>query len=490
MKRMICVHGHFYQPPREDPWTRAVPNEPSASPFDNWNSRITEECYRPMGCAKVHATERHGERVINNYEWMNFNIGPTLLRWLATEAPEVIAKLKHADQASIERWGAGNAIAQSYHHAILPLCTERDRRTELEWSKAVFRQTFGRDPEGLWLPEAAVDLATLESVARAGFRFVILAPRQCKAVRAPGATAYRDVSGVETARAYGVPLPSGRKIAAFFYHGPLSQAVAFEQLLDDGERFAQRLRGEALRSPVREGLTHIATDGESYGHHHRFGEMALAYALMRLTESDDVALTNYSAYLNAHPAQWDALIHEPSSWSCAHGVERWRSNCGCGMRDERRWTHGWRVPLRAALETLRDQIAFAYERALAPLVRDCWQLRDEYEAAAIADLIDPLLDAHAVAPLADDERTRLYRWLSLQRDSLAMFASCGWFFDDPIGLEPTNNLKTAARAIEQLEELSGEEVGEEFFESLRGWPTAGNAAPAWREHILGERPKA
>jgi alpha-amylase/alpha-mannosidase (GH57 family) len=343
MDRHVVVHGHFYQPPRENPWLELVEQQDSAWPAHDWNERITAECYRPNLAARVLDDEGRITALVDNYSTMSFNVGPTLLAWMADHAPEVHAAIVASDAASMERFGGhGSAMAQVHNHAIMPLCNDRDRHTQVRWGITDFRHRFGRDPEGMWLAETAADTPTLEALAEHGIAFTVLSPHQAAETRTIGAKGWTDVTGgrVDPTVPYRVELPSGRSIAVFFYDGQVSQAVAFEGLLHSGDRFAQRLLGAF---PDRDGpaLVNIATDGESYGHHHRQGEMALAQALQRVAATDGVRLTNYAEYLALHPPQHEARIIEGSSWSCAHGVERWRADCGC-TNGETGGSQAWR----------------------------------------------------------------------------------------------------------------------------------------------------
>ncbi len=408
--KYICIHGHFYQPPRENPYLEAIELQDSAYPYHDWNERITAECYAPNAASRILDAENRIVKVLNNYAHISFNFGPTLLSWMKEQTPRVYAEILEADKRSGERFsGHGSAIAQGYNHMILPLANRRDKVTQVKWGIKDFESRFGRRPEGMWLPETAVDTETLEVLAENGIHFTILAPRQAKRVRSKQSSRYHDVSGgrIDPAHAYIVRLPSRKRINVFFYDGPISQAVAFEGLLSDGKRFADRLMSGF--SDTREGpqLVHIATDGESYGHHHRFGEMALSYALEEIQKNDLAKLTNYGEFLEKHPAEDFAEVVDNSSWSCVHGVERWRSDCGCnsGGND---WNQQWRAPLRAALDWLRDRLAPIFESGLQPFFKDPWAGRDDYirvildrseesRAAFFAD--------HSVAP-AREQKSR------------------------------------------------------------------------------------
>ncbi len=477
--RFLCVHGHFYQPPRENPWLEAIEQQDSAAPFHDWNERITHECYRTNASARVLDAEGWITRIVSNYSRMSFNFGPTLLSWLEVHAPDVYAAILHADRRSAERFGGhGSAIAQCYNHMIMPLASERDRRTQVVWGIRDFEHRFGRRPEGMWLPEAAVDTPTLEILAEHGIAFTILAPRQARRFRAIGPDGrpgpWRDAAneGIDPRRAYRCNLPSGRSIALFFYDGPVSQAVAFERLLESGDRLENRLVS-AFR-PQRPGddepqLVHIATDGETFGHHHRFGEMALAYALLRIDARPDIRLTNYARFLELCPPTHEAEIIENSSWSCVHGVERWRSDCGCKTGREPGGTQHWRAPLRDALDFLRDRAADLFERSAAPLLSDPWAARDAYIDAVLdrSDAsVDRFLAAHQRRPLDPDEQVRALRLLEAQRHAMLMYTSCGWFFDDLSGIETVQVILYAARAIQLISDAVGEDLQEPFLQRL------------------------
>ncbi|MDW8059560.1 MAG: DUF3536 domain-containing protein [Thermomicrobium sp.] len=473
--RYVCIHGHFYQPPRENPWLEIVELEDSAYPYHDWNERITAECYGPNAWSRILDARGRIIRIVNNYSWISFDFGPTLLRWLEQEAPEVYRAILAADREGCERFdGHGPAIAHPYHHTILPLADERDRRTELLWGLRDFECRFGRRPEGIWLPETAVDLATLELVAQLGISFTILAPHQAAAVRAPGFTQWEDVSGgrVDPTRPYRVTLPSGRTIVVFFYDGPISRDVAFGDLLNDGRQLAARLLAAA--SDTTDRLAHIATDGETYGHHHRFGDMALAAALAALHAERDTRVVTYGAYLAGHPATWEARIVEDTSWSCAHGIERWRSDCGCNTGAHPGWTQAWRGPLREALDWLRDTVARLYEEQLRPLLRDPWAARDDYIEVVLdrsPQNVERFLDRWQTRALEPEERVRVLEALEMQRLALRMYSSDAWFFDELSGLETVQALRTAARVIQLAEELFQTPLEADFVERLARAPS-------------------
>ncbi|MFW6150924.1 MAG: DUF3536 domain-containing protein, partial [Chloroflexota bacterium] len=381
MERYVCVHGHFYQPPRENPWLEAVELQDSAYPYHDWNERITAECYAANGVSRILDAEGRITQIVNNYESISFNFGPALLAWMEGHAPEAYRRILEADRASQERFsGHGSALAQCYNHMIMPLANDRDKHTQVLWGIRDFERRFGRKPEGMWLPETAVDLRTLEVLAELGVRFTLLAPRQAKRVREAGAEEWEDVSGgqVDPKTAYTVRLPSGRSLQVLFYDGPVSRAVAFEGLLSDGERFARRLMDAFGQSEEGAQIGHIATDGESYGHHHRYGDMALAYALHTIEREGLARISNYGEYLEKNPPTHEVEIVENSSWSCVHGIERWRSDCGCSTGGHPGWKQAWREPLRQALDWLRDEMASGYEEEAGRLLKDPWHARDEY----------------------------------------------------------------------------------------------------------------
>jgi alpha-amylase/alpha-mannosidase (GH57 family) len=469
--KYVCVHGHFYQPPRENPYLEAVELQDSAYPYHDWNERITAECYAPNATSRIMDAENHILKLVNNYSQISFNFGPTLLSWLEVNSPRVYEAIREADKFSQERFsGHGSAIAQGYNHMILPLANHRDKVTQVKWGISDFVHRFGRRPEGMWLPETAVDTETLEVLADQDIKFTILAPRQASRTRAKSSSDWEDVSGgqVDPSHAYVAELPSGKTINLFFYDGPISQAIAFEGLLNDGKRFAERLLSGFTESREGPQLVHVATDGESYGHHHHYGEMALTYALQEIEAEKKALLTNYAEFLEMHPPEHVVEIVENSSWSCVHGIERWRSNCGCNSGGHA-WNQEWRAPLRAALDWLRDQLARIFENELRKLVKDPWKARDEY-IRVILDRSDAsraaFFDAHALRPLNDEEQVRALKLLEIQRHALLMYTSCGWFFDEISGLETVQVIHYAGRALQLAEECCGEFLEAEFLQHL------------------------
>ena len=470
--RYLCIHGHFYQPPRDNPSLEAVELQDSAYPYHDWNERITAECYAPNATSRILDSEQRIIELVNNYARMSFNFGPTLLSWLETKAPAVYEAIREADKLSQQTFGGhGSALAQAYNHMILPLANRQDKVTQVKWGTSDFEHRFGRRPEGMWLPETAVDMETLEVLAENGIQFTILAPRQAKRVRRKGSRSWKDISGgrIDPSRAYLVTLASKKTISVFFYDGPISQGVAFEGLLNDGKRFADRLLTGFSDSRDWPQLAHIATDGESYGHHHHYGEMALTYALHHIEANKLAELTNYGQFLERHPADHFVEIVEDSSWSCVHGLERWRSNCGCNSGGHANWNQEWRGPLRAALDWLRDALAPPYQDKAAALLKDPWLARDVY-VRMIVNRSDESLAAffaeHATHPLNDGEQVTALRLLEMQRHALLMYTSCGWFFDELSGLETVQVIHYAGRAVQLAQEFLGQQLESQFLEHL------------------------
>lgn len=473
----VCIHGHFYQPPRENPWLEAIEPQETAAPYHDWNERIAVECYAPNAWSRILDGDGRITEIVNNYARISFNFGPTLLAWMESRDPGTYQAILQADRESRERFaGHGNALAQGYNHIILPLADARDLTTQVRWGIRDFEHRFGRRPEGMWLPETAADTATLEALAAEGLAFTILAPRQARAVRAPDAEEWTavDESTIDPSRPYRVELPSGRSITVFFYDGPLSQAVAFDGMLRSGDAFADRLVAPLEAHDRPSALVHIATDGETFGHHHRHGEMALSWALERIERDPEVELINYGAYLERHPAEWRAEIHDGSSWSCVHGVERWRSDCGCRAGRGPNWTQGWRGPLRAALDGLRDRVRPLWESAAAQIFDDPWAARDGYIDVVLdrgEESMERFFAAHTGRAPDGEERVRALELMELQRHAMLMYTSCGWFFDEISDLETAQVLQYAGRVVELAASLFDVDVETEFLEGLAAAPS-------------------
>ncbi|MGB8846750.1 MAG: DUF3536 domain-containing protein, partial [Terracidiphilus sp.] len=462
-KRFICIHGHFYQPPRENPWLETVETQDSAAPYHDWNERICAECYAPNGAARIVNVKNQITRIVNNYARISFNFGPTLLSWLKENAQRTYRMVLDGEGRSRQRnRGHSSAMAQGYNHMILPLANARDRATQIRWGIADYVNSFGAPPEGMWLPETAADNATLEALATNGIRFTLLAPHQCKRIRPlKGDGEWTDTpdATVDTTHPYLLRFASGASIAIFFYNGPVSRAIAFEGLLDSGDNFVARLKS-GFKDSAQPQLMHVATDGESYGHHHKYGEMALAYALRLLEQDKTVKLTNYATFLEQFPPEFECEIVEDTSWSCVHGVERWRSNCGCNGGHPG-WNQEWRAPLRKALDELRDALIPLCEQHGSELFRDVWAARDAYIQVVLdrsTESVDRFLAAQQAHPLNDDERVRALELMEMQRHAQLMFTSCGWFFDDIAGIETVQVIAYAARVLQLAVQVFGEQA--------------------------------
>ena len=502
-QRYVCVHGHFYQPPRENPWLETVEVEDSAAPYHDWNERISAECYAPNSASRI--TNRKGEivRIMNNYARMSFNFGPTLLKWMADKTPRTYRTILDADRASAQRYGGhGSAIAQVYNHIILPLASRRDAVTQIRWGVADFEHRFSRRPEGMWLAETAVNRGVLDMMAAEGIKFTILAPHQCARIRQFATDNWLPTldASVDPTHPYLVNLDEGRSIAVFFYDGPASRAIAFEGLLNSGEAFGSRLL-DGFRAPKPGSadtvqLSHVATDGESYGHHHKYGEMALSYAMHWIEDNGHATLTNYGEFLEKFPPEWEAEVVENTSWSCVHGVERWRSNCGCnggkpGLNQQ------WRAPLREALDFLRDATAPLAEALAAPLLVDLWLARDDYIHIVLdrsPASVDSFFALHAKRRITPEERITLLELLELERHAQLMYTSCGWFFDDISGIETIQIIAYAGRVLQLAAKLfgpAGAALEERFLEILAraksNLPEMGDGAKLYRRFVTGLR---
>ena len=474
MERYLCIHCHFYQPPRENPWLESVELQDSAYPYHDWNDRITAECYAPNSASRILDDKGRISRIVNNYAHISFNFGPTLLSWMELNSPDVYEAILEADRQSQQRFsGHGNAIAQCYNHIIMPLANRRDKETQVIWGIRDFETRFGRSPEGMWLPETAADIETLEVLAEHDIKFTILAPNQARQSRRQGRQ-WRNVEGgrIDPKLPYFCQLPSGRRINLFFYDGPISRAVAFEKLLNSGETFANRLVGGFTERRYPQ-LMHIATDGETYGHHHHHGDMALSYALSYIETNQLAKITNYGEFLENHPPTHEVEILENTSWSCAHGIERWRSDCGCNS-GRAGWNQQWRQPLRNALDWLRDDIAGPFEQQGKELLLDPWLARNEYIDVVNnrSDRnVNGFLAAHQTHELSEAEQIRVLSLLEMQRHALLMYTSCGWFFDELSGIETVQVIQYAARAIQIAQKLFGDHREERFTELLAQAPT-------------------
>ncbi len=499
-KRYICIHGHFYQPPRENPWLETVEIQDSAAPYHDWNERVCAECYATNGAARSVNNKNQIIRIVNNYSHINFNFGPTLMSWLKENAPRTYRMILDGERRSRKLFKAhSSAIAQVYNHVIMPLANERDKITQIRWGIADYESRYGALPEGMWLSETAADTGTLELLAQNGIKFTILAPSQCKRIRplpndanAPEPAWTTPLgNSVDTTRPYLMRFESGVSIAVFFYDGAASRAIAFEGLLNSGDNFAARLKS-GFKDSSQPQLESVATDGESYGHHHRHGEMALAYAVRLLEQDKTVKLTNYASFLDQFPPEWECEILDNTSWSCAHGVERWRANCGCSS-GKPGWNQMWRTPLRQALDQLRDAIAPLTEQEGAKLFTDVWAARDGYIDVILdrsEEVVERFFQDHQSHKLTSAERVCGLQLMEMQRHAQLMYTSCGWFFDDISGIETVQVIAYAARALQLARELFGEQAKDlepEFVarlaEAKSNVPSAGDGARIYKEKI-------
>jgi len=473
MDHYLCIHCHFYQPPRENPWLESIELQESAYPYHDWNERINAECYAPNAASRILSPDNRITRIVNNYSRISFNVGPTLLSWMASRAPETYQAILDADRESQQRFsGHGSAIAQVYNHMIMPLANRRDKQTQVVWGIRDFEYRFHREPEGMWLAETAVDVETLEVLAANGIQFTVLAPSQARHERRVTTTKFKNVEGgkIDPTRPYICNLPSGRSINLFFYDGPISRAVAFEGLLSNGERFASRLLSGFAENRRWPQLMHIATDGETYGHHHFKGEMALSYALHQIETNKLARLTNYGEYLTINPPTHEVEILENTAWSCSHGVGRWDTDCGCNSGGKPDWNQSWRAPLRKALDHLRNSLIEPYETKASELLLDPWLARDEYANFVLdrgESSLSKFLATHARRGLSEADTVTVLSLLEMQRHAMLMYTSCGWFFDELSGIETVQVIMYAGRALQLAQKLFPDHHEQTFRELLQ-----------------------
>ena len=497
MERYICIHGHFYQPPRENAWLEEIEVQDSAYPYHDWNERITSECYAPNAASRILDSEKKIIDIINIYSNISFDFGPTLLSWMERHKPEVYQAIIEADKLSMEKFsGHGSAMAQAYNHMIMPLASRKDKYTQTIWGIRDFEKRFGRFPEGMWLPETAVDEETLEVLVSLGIKFTILSPRQAKRTRKiDNSDKWHDVSGekIDPTKAYLCVLPSGRSINIFFYDGPISQEVSFGSLLKNGEDFANKLLSAFNGDRTWPQLVHVATDGETYGHHHRFGDMALSYALHFIESNKHAKITNYSEYLANHPPDYAVEIFDNSSWSCVHGVERWRNNCGCHSGAHHNWNQQWREHLRNAMDWLRDKLVDFYSEEASKYFKKPWEARNDYIDVILNrshDNVEDFLAKHSIQEeLSMEDRIAALKLLEIQRNAMLMYTSCGWFFDEISGIETIQIMQYASKAIQYAEELMGLSFEPQYLQYLAECPSNvyKNAVEIYNKHVKPTR---
>jgi len=500
----VVIHGHFYQPPRENPWIEQIEVETSAYPYHDWNNRINTECYTPNGCARVYDGQHRILDIINNYEFISFNFGPTLLSWLEDKAPHAYQRILDADRRSLAHLGHGNALAQAYNHTILPLATPRDRETQIIWGLKDFTHRFQRPAEALWLPETAVNLPTLAALVQHGLKFVILSPFQAARVRPLAGGPWERVQAhtLDTTQAYRCYLPEGggkpakrQYIEVFFYNGAVAADISFGDLLQDSNRLAARLAAGFSPSQARPQILTVATDGENYGHHKKFGELALAHTLTQALPQKGLQLCNYAAFLGMAPPQMEVELYlgpggDGSSWSCAHGMERWRSDCGCSTGGQPTWNQRWRAPLREAFDFLNERLAVIFESQAQKYLRDPWEARNSY-IQVILDRTPETLARFFVregkAGLSRSDWVPALKLLEMQRHALLMYTSCGWFFADLAGLETLQVLKYAARALQLGQNFTSENLETPFLQHLEpavsNLPAAGSGRDLYLQRI-------
>ena len=462
MNRFVCIHGHFYQPPRENPWLEIVTRQESAHPFHDWNERINIECYAPNTQARILDEKGSVVKTVNNYSRMSFDFGPTLLSWMESKAPDTYQAVLDADEISQKNFsGHGSAIAQCYSHMIMPLANSRDKYTQVYWGIRDFEFRFKRLPEAMWLPETAMDLETLQIMADQGIQFTILAPHQAGKLLANSKNPEQKEE-LDIYRPYRIELQAGKSIDVFFYNGPLSQSLAFGNLLRDGKSFAEKLIQTDKKNEPH--LLSIATDGETYGHHHKFGDMALAFALQYIDHHVDVRLTNYAEYLEKFPPNQEIEISERTSWSCMHGVARWSIHCGCHTGGHDDWSQHWRAPLRHALDWLQCRVDAIFINLGQELFKDLWQARNHYINIRLNKCdMDSFLVEQSRRVLEKHEKTVALNLLELQRHSMLMYTSCGWFFNDISGIETEQILLYAGRTIQLAEVLTENSLESHFL---------------------------
>ena len=480
-KNYICIHGHFYQPPRENPWTDEIEKQESASPFHDWNERIYQECYKPNSEAIIIDDKGNVLKRVNNYQYMNFNFGPTLLNWIKDKHPKVFFKILEADEKSLlEHKGHGNAIAQVYNHIIMPLANRNDKITQVKWGLKYFKFYFARDSEGIWLSETACDMKTLEVLADEGVKYTILDPSQAEKIKSiKPADGWEDVS--RTTINPKVPYrcfideKKEKYIDIFFYDGPFARSIAFDDIIYSAQKMMERIELITIPDLKNDQLISAATDGETFGHHKNFTDRTLAYLLTELANQEGYKVVNFGEYLAKHKPKNEVIIKkgkndEGTSWSCVHGTSRWKEDCGCHTGGEPGWNQKWRTPLRNALDILRDNLIKIFETKGGEYFKDVWAARNDYIDILLDksdDTSNEFFNHHSIRDLNEKEKNICIKLLEMQKFAMFMYTSCGWFFSDISGIETQKILEYARRAIEISQEITGDtEIEKEFLNEL------------------------
>ncbi|MCX6161334.1 MAG: DUF3536 domain-containing protein [Ignavibacteriae bacterium] len=481
----LCIHGHFYQPPRENPWTGKIEVQPTAAPFHDWNERIFQECYKPNTEAVIIDDAGKVLRRVNNYEYLNFNFGPALFDWISENHPNTYTKIIEADKISVQNHnGHGNAIAQVYNHLIMPLAMRRDKITQVKWGIADFELRFGRKPEGMWLAETACNNATLEVLIGEGIRYTILDPSQALKVRKLNTDRkflWEDVSDgrINTRMPYRFQSKekNGEFIDIFFYDGPLSKGIAFDDVVFDSKRLMDKIDSANMKNFEYDQLISMAVDGETFGHHKHFTERTIAYLLSEYALTRGYKVVNYAEYLERSQAEYEVMLNEGpkgegTAWSCIHGVGRWKENCGCYTGGAQGWNQQWRSPLRNALNQLNFKLGVLFELEGRKYLKDPWTARNEYinvileKTGTREESFSKFLSGMFLKRLKQSEKITCINLLEMQKYSMLMFTSCGWFFADISGIETQKIIEYAKRAIELGETISGVNLEQDFLDEL------------------------
>ncbi len=493
----LCIHGHFYQPPRENPWTGEIEKQKSAAPFHDWNEKIWSECYEPNTHSQIINDDKVIVAEINNFDFLNFNFGPTLLHWLKRKHPETYKHIIDADARSVcEHNGHGNAIAMCYNHMIMPLANEHDKETQIKWALTDFKFHFGRESEGIWLPETACNENTLESLCRENISYTILDSSQALKISKFHSNISLDVSNgnINTLHPYRwfSKINSSKFIDIFFYNGPVSKAIAFNDALMSSENLLHKINEAIIRDYNKLHLVSVATDGETFGHHKKLGERTLAFFLKVLATQNNINIVNYGEYLQKDPPQFEVQIKpgEGTSWSCVHGVKRWADDCGCGGGDG--WNQKWRKPLRDALNWLRDELIIIFETEGRKYFKNVWSARNDY-ILLLNDATSrkEFFQKKSCKKLSAKKELKAIELLEMQKYSMFMFTSCGWFFSEISGIETVKILEYASRAMELAKNICGAKLEKKFLSLLEKAPSNikkyMNGKKIYEELVLSEK---